>query len=495
MGETQAILGRIAALRQRLEQAQGLAQEAATAAALVAERGEASDRLRAIETRIAAGSEHDARLDEVLRPLTGAALDAHSLPRQLTSRARRVLERGRELLARLRSVSDAFAPVTDGPPPAPAPSPALVLDRSDPLAVLYRETAAMTETALRTVPLLPDAVSAQMPLCEGLEAFLGVVASRLKTLTAGVERHRQEVGRVDRLADLLTELEAGRLSEVQPFIELAEEVLADAREGGPLRFLETDAAHPARFVACHSLTVARVVARVLRFDLGLRTRPLEPVLAALTHDVGMLRVPAAILSKPGPLTDDERRAVEAHCRAGAEIVERLLPGAAWLAEAAAAHHERLDGTGYPDGLREFQLSPLARLLALCDVYAGFRARRPDRPCRETRTAMADTLLLAEQGQLDRQCAEHLLQLTFYPVGSAVELEDGALGMVVATPCSRRELNSPARPVVALLTDAQGEPLPMPRHLDLAQCDSHSIVRSLSSAERREVLLRRFPEWT
>ena len=69
MGETQAILGRIAALRQRLEQAQGLAQEAATAAALVAERGEASDRLRAIETRIAAGSEHDARLDEVLRPL------------------------------------------------------------------------------------------------------------------------------------------------------------------------------------------------------------------------------------------------------------------------------------------------------------------------------------------------------------------------------------------------------------------------------------------
>jgi hypothetical protein len=493
MSETQAILGRIAALRQRLEQAQGLAQEAATAAALAAERGEAYNHPAAIEARIAAGAEHDARLDAVLRPLTGVGMDAHSLPRQLTSRARRVLERGREFLTRIRSLSDAFAPVTDDPPPAP--SPALVLDRSDPLAVLYRETAAMTETALRTVPLLPDAVSAQMPLCEGLEAVLGVVASRLKTLTAGVERHRQEVGRIDRLADLLTELEAGRLREVQPFIELAEEVLADAREGGPLRFLETDAAHPARFVACHSLTVARVVARVLRFDVGLRSRPLEPVLAALTHDVGMLRVPAAILAKPGPLTDDERRAVEAHCRAGAEIAEQLLPGAAWLAEAAAAHHERLDGTGYPDGLREFQLSPLARLLAVCDVYAGFRARRPDRPGRETRTAMADTLLLAEQGQLDRQGAEHLLQLTFYPVGSAVELEDGALGMVVATPSSRRELNSPARPVVALLTDAQGEPLPTPRHLDLAQCDSHSIVRSLSSAERREVLLRRFPEWT
>src|SRR5262249_23498776 len=97
--------------------------------------------------------------------------------------------------------------------------------------------------------------------------------------------------------------------------------------------------------------------------------------------------------------------------------------------------------------------------------------------------------------LDRYQAERLLQLSFYPVGSVVELADGAFGLVVATPVGRRELNAPARPVLAMLTDSSGESLPMPQHLDLAQGDSRSMVGALSPAERREVLGRRLPELT
>jgi hypothetical protein len=65
---------------------------------------------------------------------------------------------------------------------------------------------------------------------------------------------------------------------------------------------------------------------------------------------------------------------------------------------------------------------------------------------------------------------------------------------VATPWGRRDLNAPARPVVALLTDAQGQLLPAPHHVDLAQTDSRSIVRTLTPAERRDLLGRRYPEW-
>jgi hypothetical protein len=126
-------------------------------------------------------------------------------------------------------------------------------------------------------------------------------------------------------------------------------------------------------------------------------------------------------------------------------------------------------------------------VALCSA-------RPHRPARATRTALADTLLLADQGLLDRGCAECLLHLSFYPIGSVVELAHGAVGVVVATPGPRKDLNSPARPVVALLTDEQGEALSRPHHLDLGQCENHSIVRSLSAPERRELLARRFPEW-
>jgi HD-GYP domain-containing protein (c-di-GMP phosphodiesterase class II) len=300
---------------------------------------------------------------------------------------------------------------------------------------------------------------------------------------------------VDELADRLVALAEGREANLQPFADLAEDVLADAADCGPLRFLEDDAARPARFVACHSLTVARVMARVIRHAVPeVRARPHDAVLAALLHDVGMLRVPAGVLARPAELDVEGRRAVEAHCRAGAELVAPVLPDAPWLPEAVVQHHERLDGTGYPDGLRGERLAPLARLLAVCDVYAALCGARPHRPARATRTALADTLLLAEQGLLDPEHAECLLHLSFYPAGSVVELADGAFGVVVATPAARRELNTPARPVVALLTDGSGEPLDRPRHLDLAECESHSIVRTLSAGERRRVLARRFPEW-
>jgi HD-GYP domain-containing protein (c-di-GMP phosphodiesterase class II) len=242
------------------------------------------------------------------------------------------------------------------------------------------------------------------------------------------------------------------------------------------------------------LTVARVIARVARRDPEFQARPLEPVLAALLHDVGMLRVPVEVLLQPGPLNADQRRTIEGHVRLSTELVTRLLPGGDWLIDASAGHHERPDGTGYPNGVREVHLAPLTRLLAVCDVYSSLCTPRPHRPACETRTALTDTLLLAEKGALDRYHAERLLQLSFYPVGSAVELADGSVGVVVATHTGLRDLNLPARPVVALLIDAKGEIVPVSRHLDLAQCEGHSIVRSLSANERHQLLGKRYPEF-
>ncbi len=491
MSETRVLLGKIQALRQRLEQAQGLANEARSAAALLLEETAASGQpVVAFERLVEDSHEHDTQLDRVVRPLTALVRndEAHALPRQLTSRARRSLERGRDLLLRLRQLADAF----EQPPESESPPP--IFDRRDPLTKLYRETVALTDTALRMIPLFPDTTSSQLRLCEGLEAILNVVTARQLTLSAGVERQRREIDRVSHLAELLTDLDTGQPIDKQPFLALAEEVLNDAQECGPLRFLEGDPRRPAHFAACHGLTVARVAGRIVRHDPELRGRPLDVLLAALLHDVGMLRIPPEILAYPEPFDDNQRRIIEAHCHMGVSMVAPLLLDALWLAEAVGGHHERLDGTGYPDGLRDFQIKPLTRLLAVCDVYAAFCTRRSHRQGRETRTALTDTLLLAEQGQLDRHYAECLLHLSFYPVGSVVELADGAVGVVVATPQPRRDLNSPARPVVALLIDSQGQPMPLPHHVDLAQCDSPSIIRTLSSAESRELLGGRFPEW-
>jgi hypothetical protein len=464
MSETRTLLQKITALRQRLEQAQGLANEARSAAAAL----------------LAAG-EHDQALDDAVRPLTGPTAPESRTPRQLTSRARRVLERGRDLLGQLRTLADAFAPPREGESP-------------EPLTPLYRDTVAMIDTALRTVSLLPDSATAQMHLCRGLEVTLEEVASRLRTLTAGDVRLRGQEEQITRLSGFLLAVDGGHQADAGALRVLADHILAEARECEPLRFLEADPLDVPRFIACHSLTVARVAARLVRHDPELRSRAQDVVVAALLHDVGMLGVPGVVLAHPDALETEHRRLIEAHPVVGARQAAVLFPDEPWLAEAIGSHHERLDGTGYPDGLKGNAIRPLARLLAVCDVYSALCSNRPHRQARGTRTALADTLLLAEQGQLDHHFAECLLSLSFYPVGSVVELAHGAVGVVVATPGTWADLNSPARPVVALLTDGQGEPLGRPHHIDLAQTDSHSIVRLLSPAERLDLLGRRFPQW-
>jgi HD-GYP domain-containing protein (c-di-GMP phosphodiesterase class II) len=331
-------------------------------------------------------------------------------------------------------------------------------------------------------------------MCDGLEVILGLVAQRLAGLRLLVEERGRQAGWLETLADLLAGLAEGRLLNIKPYVLLAESILTEAQMGPPLRFFASAATQPAHFVAAHSLNVAQVIARLARHDNEFRSRALDTVLAALLHDAGMLRVPSDILAHAGPLNDEQRRAVELHAMAGAELVLRVLPTAAWLTEATVGHHERLDGMGYPSGLRDVQISSQARLLAVCDVYAALCAPRPHRAALETRTALTDTLLLAEQNQLDRFHAEKLLQLSFYPVGTVVELADGAVGVIVATHQHCRDLNSPARPVLALLTDGGRRVLPAPRPLDLAACEGRSIVRSLPQAEGRALLGRRFPEW-
>jgi hypothetical protein len=488
MSETQALLGKIAALRQRLEQAQGLANEARSAATALLDEGPPLSS-QALERRLVEDGAHDLHLDQVVRPLVEQAAKAEprTMPRQLTTRARRVLERGRDLVGQLRELADAFAPpAADG---AGSRSAA-----AQPLGALYRETTVMADTALRMIPLFPDSTTAQLHFAEGIESILAVVSARVERLKAGVRYRQQEQARLEKLIGLLSALAAGQPLRVQAFGELVEDILAEAHACAPLRFCAGDPGRPAHFAAAHMLTVARIVARIVRFDPDLRGRTHHAVLAALVYDVGMLRVPAALLARTEPLQDEHKRILEGHCQTGIQLAGPLLLESPWLGEAILGHHERLDGTGYPNGLRDHFISPLARLIAVCDVYAGFCAPRPDRPARETRTALTDTLLLAEQGLLDRQCAECLLQLSFYPTGSVVELADGSVGVVVATPPLRRDLNSPARPVVSVLLDAQGSPLPLPLHLDLAQCETPSIVRTLSVRESRQALGDRLPEW-
>src|SRR5262245_9108711 len=474
MSDTQAILRKIAALRQRLDKAQGVVRDAP--AAPVPLEPAVADPVERLEEQVAAGARHNALIEGALGP-TAAATEAPALPRRLTARGARLLHFGRDLLGELRRLAE---------------EPLLSADASEPLADLYRETAAMLDTMLRALPAFPEAAAAQARLCDGLEGVLGVVTERLGLLRASVAERRRQLAQVDRLMQLLEALAAERPLTVDVFVPLAMELHEDARHELPLRFLSASPRDPPRFVACHSMNVAQVIARLLHDDPEWDGRRHEPILAALLHDAGLVNVPAEILSHPGPLNDVQRRVIENHTRDGGHMLADLAQGMPRLIEAAVSHHERSDGTGYPDGSIEVHVSPLVRLLAVCDIYAALAAPRPYRAALEPRTALTDTLLLADQGAIDRVQAERLLRIGFYPLGSVVELSDGSAGVVVGSPAARGQRMDPSRPAVALVSAAHGTPLPVPRHVSLTTDSQRSVHRLMPRPERRQLLGKRYP---
>jgi diguanylate cyclase (GGDEF)-like protein len=136
-------------------------------------------------------------------------------------------------------------------------------------------------------------------------------------------------------------------------------------------------------MAGHGDLVARYTEVVAR-ALGLSSdETADLVYAARVHDVGKIFIPERILNKPGPLTDDEFDLVQVHAHVGAQIVG-VIPHSAGMREAIEQHHQRFDGTGYPDGLKGEQIPLWARIIGLTDAYANMvteqsisAARTPD----------------------------------------------------------------------------------------------------------------------
>jgi len=153
-----------------------------------------------------------------------------------------------------------------------------------------------------------------------------------------------------------------------------------------------------RYTAGHSAAVA-VYSRDIAKRMGLPSDQQELVhLCGLVHDIGKIGLPVGLLEKPGPLTLDERRQMEAH----AAIGERILANVADYAEIADVvrhHHERVDGGGYPEGLRGAEIPLLARIIAVADAYDAMTSDRPYRDAMPSRVARM-RLAQAVESQFD-----------------------------------------------------------------------------------------------
>jgi putative nucleotidyltransferase with HDIG domain len=140
-----------------------------------------------------------------------------------------------------------------------------------------------------------------------------------------------------------------------------------------------------QYTAGHSAAVA-VYARDIASRLDLSDEEKQLVhLAGLVHDIGKVGLPPGLLEKPGPLTLEERRVMEEHPAIGERILAKVEDYRE-IAEIVRHHHERVDGQGYPDGLRGDEIPLVSRIIAVADAYNAMTSGRPYRDAMPSRVA-------------------------------------------------------------------------------------------------------------
>jgi HD-GYP domain-containing protein (c-di-GMP phosphodiesterase class II) len=205
-------------------------------------------------------------------------------------------------------------------------------------------------------------------------------------------------------------------------------------------------------------------------QLGLTGNDLKNAgIAGLMHDVGKALIPNEVLNKPGKLTDDEFEIIKTHPRKGFEILSNAEGANEIAIDVCLHHHERVDGTGYPDRLSNDLHTLFSRMCAVCDVYDALTSNR----CYKNGWEPADAIRkMAEwrNGHFDEKIFQAFVKtIGIYPSGTLVRLKSGRLAIVVEQ--TAKSLLTPV--VKSFFSTKSNEPF-LPELIDLSK-SQESIV--------------------
>jgi HD-GYP domain-containing protein (c-di-GMP phosphodiesterase class II) len=271
---------------------------------------------------------------------------------------------------------------------------------------------------------------------------------------------------------------------VQEMREVAELIVGDVAGNIHSALALNDLANADGYTLKHSLAVTtlglsiglRVMQKYGWTDLhgkrrydGIEDRLAVLGVGLLLHDIGKLAVPGEILRKPGPLTDEEWNAMRAHPTLGVQILKKADEISPLARAVVRSHHERWNGTGYPDRLSGSEIHQFARIAAVADVFDALTSDRYYRKALAIHEGY--DFVVERSGQdFDPEVVDLFkTSVAAFPPGTPVVLSDGTRGLV-------KEVRQHAvkSPVVRIVVDASGA-LVTPREIDLSQTPGITIV--------------------
>ncbi|GAA3931206.1 HD-GYP domain-containing protein [Litoribacillus peritrichatus] len=182
---------------------------------------------------------------------------------------------------------------------------------------------------------------------------------------------------------------------------------------------------------CHTLNVA-VLSLTIGNALGLSKQELKLLgMGAILHDIGKVAIPAAIINKKGKKTTSEIKLLQTHTTAGARIAEAMPEVDQRVIHVIKHHHELLDGSGFPNGLKGDDISTICRIVAIANIYDNLCNNPDPAAALIPKSAMA-ILFKKYQNKLDIDLVQHFIK-TFgvYPPGTVVKLNDESIALVIS----------------------------------------------------------------
>lgn len=201
----------------------------------------------------------------------------------------------------------------------------------------------------------------------------------------------------------------------------------------------------------HSVNVA-VYACQLAIANGLPLKKIEEIgLGAMLHDIGKMYISKEILNKPEKLTNEEFEQIKLHSELGFDILKRIHEIPLTVSNCALQHHERIDGLGYPRGIKGADIHYYAKIISVADVFDAVTSHRVYRPAMLPHKGL-ELLYSGIDTQFERKQVELFKDsIAIYPPGITVKLNDGRIGIV-----SKYDFNSMGRPEIRIIKDEDGQ---------------------------------------